>query len=62
MRVTIDEDSCIGCGLCVEECPEVFEMDDDKVRVKTGGVAGDVADSCKGVAENCPAEAIQIEN
>lgn len=62
MRVTINEDSCIGCGLCVEECPEVFEMGDDKVRFKTGEVPEEVTDSCKGAAENCPVEAIQIED
>ena len=34
MRVTVDEETCIGCGLCAETCPEVFEMNDDKARVK----------------------------
>jgi len=34
MRATVDEETCIGCGLCAETCPEVFEMNDEKVRVK----------------------------
>ena len=62
MRVAVDEDTCIGCGLCVEECPGIFEMDDDKVRVKTGEVPEDIVDSFKGAAENCPVEAIQMED
>jgi ferredoxin len=62
MRVTVDEETCIGCGLCAEECPEVFEMNDDKVRVKVDEVPEDVTESCKEAAENCPVEAIQMED
>jgi ferredoxin len=62
MRVTVDEDTCIGCGLCVEDCQEVFEMNDDKVRVKADEIPEDVTKTCKEAAENCPVEAIQVEN
>ena len=62
MRVTVDDDACIGCGLCAEECPEVFEMNDDKARVKVDEVPEDFTESCKEAAENCPVEAIQMED
>lgn len=62
MRVTVDEETCIGCGLCAEECQEVFEMNDDKVRVKVDEVPEDAKESCKEAADNCPVEAIQIED
>ncbi len=61
MRVRVDEETCIGCGLCADTCPEVFEMNDDKARVKVDVVPEDVADTCREAAENCPVEAIQIE-
>jgi ferredoxin len=62
MRVIVDEDTCIGCGLCAETCPEVFEMNDDKAKVKVDEIPQEVAESCKEAAENCPVEAIQIED
>jgi len=61
MKVTVDEETCIGCSLCVDTCPEVFEMNDDKARVKVDEVPEDVAPTCREAAENCPVEAIEIE-
>jgi ferredoxin len=61
MRVIVDEETCMGCGLCAETCPEVFEMNDDKAKIKVDEVPEDVAATCKKAVENCPVEAIQIE-
>ena len=30
-KVTIDEAACVGCGLCVNVCPDVFELTDDGI-------------------------------
>jgi ferredoxin len=62
MKAMVDEETCIGCGLCVETCPEVFEMVDDKARAKVDEVPEEVADACREAAEDCPVEAIQIED
>jgi ferredoxin len=61
MKVTIDEEACIECGVCVETCPEVFEMKDDKVYVKVNEVPKEVITTCKEAAESCPVEAIQVQ-
>ena len=61
MRAIVDEETCIGCGLCAETCPEVFEMNDDKALVKVNPVPENVQETCKEAAENCPVEAIKIE-
>lgn len=62
MKVTVDEETCIGCEACVDTCPEIFEMVDDKARAKVNQVPKDLIGSCKEAAENCPVEAIQLED
>ena len=61
IRAIVDEETCIGCGLCAETCPEVFEMNYDKARVKVDEVPEDATETCKEAVENCPVEAIQME-
>ena len=29
MKVELDQELCIGCGVCSQICPEVFELDED---------------------------------
>ena len=30
--VTVNKDTCIGCGACAATCPDVFEMKDGTVK------------------------------
>ena len=62
MTAVVDAELCPGCGLCVQTCPAVFEMGDDDVAVVTvNEVPNEWADSCREAAEDCPTEAIAIE-
>ena len=62
MKATVDPDLCTGCELCVETCPEVFEMNDDDVAVtKVDVVPADAEETAQESADDCPAEAIIIE-
>ena len=60
MKAAIDTPACIGCGLCANDCPEVFEMNADKAVVK-GPVPAGKEDSCKAAAANCPVQCIKCE-
>ena len=57
-----DKDLCIGCGICVEVCPEVFEMDDDdKAQVKMNPIPPEAEGSCRKAVDQCPVTAIKID-
>ena len=63
MKAIVDADTCTGCGLCVDNCPEVFELSDDGIaKVKVAQVPAELAESCRDAADNCPVEAITIED
>ena len=62
MKAIVDEETCTGCGLCEQICPEVFELVDDVAKVKTEPVPTDQQDSCREAAESCPVEAITIQD
>ncbi len=54
--VSVDKEKCIGCGLCVSTCGEVFEMSDDtKAKVK----AQKNLPCVKEAIESCPVDAIK---
>ncbi len=61
MKVRIDEESCTGCGLCVDICPEIFELGEDGLAHVTK--ADPPANGCyREAADDCPSDAIIIED
>ena len=64
MRVIIDEETCVGCGRCVEICPDVFVLDDEIAINKLGegtDIPSQYEQACEEAAGECPVEAITIE-
>lgn len=53
--VKINRDACIGCGLCVAVCDEMFEIDDEfKAVIKSK----EKSDCLKEAITSCPVNAI----
>ena len=61
MKAKVDQNTCTGCGLCVNSCPDVFEMQGDVIAVKGDSIPEAAMQSAKEAAENCPVEAITLE-
>ena len=60
MKAVVDKNACIGCGLCADECPTVFEMGEDVAVVVTAEVPADAIAECREAAKSCPVEAIKL--
>ncbi len=58
-KVSVDE-NCIGCGTCVDICPQVFDLEDDLAVVKEGADLSLDASIIE-AAQACPVEAIHYE-
>ncbi|AKN30576.1 ferredoxin [Clostridium carboxidivorans P7] len=62
MKANVDKDTCIGCGLCPDVCPEVFQMDDDgKAKAMGDAVPSGQESSAQEAADQCPVNAISVE-
>lgn len=62
MKVTVDQDACIGCGACEEICPAVFHVSETAGKSEViDAEACEYAGCCEAAEENCPVDAIAIE-
>jgi len=62
-EVLVDQDRCIGCGLCEAFCPEsVFEMIEENGKKKSSPKNGDRCCACYTCVGQCPQQAIQLKS
>jgi ferredoxin len=56
-KIIINQELCVGCGVCASLCPDVFELQDDgKAKVIDENNC-----DCDEVVNNCPVGAIKTE-
>ena len=60
MNATVNS-NCIGCGLCVSICPEVFEIGDDGLAKPIQEVTETLEKTASQARESCPVNAIDLE-
>ena len=60
MKATIS-DECVSCGLCVDICPDVFEMGTEYAQVKMADIPEKFEAEVRQAADECPVSAIAVE-
>ncbi len=62
MKVRVNEDLCIGCGICEGTAPEVFSLENGPIaEVIMDPVEAEFQDAARQAAEDCPEAAIEVE-
>ena len=60
MRAQVNPSTCIGCGICEEICPAVFELKNSVSTVRADPVPPDSEGDCRAARDGCPASAITL--
>jgi ferredoxin len=71
MKISIDREGCIGCGVCEALCPDVFKLLEDgksgiveryrRGNLGEGEVGDDLASCVENARDSCPVEVIKTE-
>lgn len=60
MKANVNQETCIGCGLCESICPAVFSMTGAVAEVIATPVPSPNELACQEAVESCPVAAITI--
>ncbi|MGW8554785.1 ferredoxin [Streptomyces tubercidicus] len=61
MRITVDQDRCVGAGMCAMTAGEVFEQEDDGLVVlRMTEPPEHLADTVEEAEQLCPSRAITV--
>jgi ferredoxin len=60
-QVKIDQDECIGCGACVELCPDIFAFDDTENKAYVTTPEGGSEACIDEAIASCPVSCISNE-
>lgn len=59
MKLKVEKETCIGCGMCTGICPSCFTFDDDsKAEVTCPEIPADLEESAEEAKNSCPVQAI----
>lgn len=58
MSIKVNQETCVGCGMCVNMCPDVFSLNEDN---KAYAISQENTECAKNAASRCPVNAITVE-
>lgn len=62
MRVKVNKEKCLICGMCASMLPEVFNFNDEGfVEANNDNINEDNEEEVKDTKNNCPVGAIEID-
>lgn len=60
MKIKVNKEKCLICGMCASMVPEVFEFNDDGfVEANNKNITEENKKEVKEAMENCPVDAIE---
>lgn len=62
MKAIVNQDTCIGCGLCISTVPEVFEVNADGKAEACGHTIDENRAAVQEAIDACPVQAISAED
>ncbi|QZA06961.1 ferredoxin [Mycolicibacter heraklionensis] len=61
MKVLVDQDRCVGHGICEMKAPDVFAIGDDGVSyVLVDEISDDHRDAVADAVASCPSQALRL--
>ena len=65
--VSVDQETCIGCGACEALCPNHFRMEEKECDLKAVAIKSKIekeeeVQGCKEAAECCPVQCIYVKD
>ena len=62
MKAIVNQDTCIGCELCISTVPEVFEVNADGKAEACGHTTDENRAAVQEAIDACPVQAISAED
>ena len=64
VKIEVDQEACVGSGICVMTAPELFSQDDEDGRVQLIAdlADGDLAKNALEAERLCPAAAVVVHD
>jgi len=62
MTFKVNQEMCIGCGVCAGVCPDVFELVGEKSQVKLNSVTEGFQPAALSAEDGCPVQAISHQD